>query len=332
MKFKIDEHEHTNTICITVLIVEDSFEQAIGIKNAVESYNSILNNKKDIFRNKMAIEYNTVINGKEELIIEEFMSEEAFNNSLDYLKKHTNTVDIILCDFDLGIKKGNEFLSHAKELEKNSVNRWYRVLHSVGWEYQKFNDMSIVDFQFDAKNKEAIQEVILKTFEEKILITILFGNSTQYRLYYDIEVGNHFRILDRTNKYFRIAFERILAVFSTPGYHKRFSVYYLSDDYSIKEITSEESLKDLKTSISFVTIGRSLVVNKLWIGDVDIVLNKIKFLRHPNAQYVLNIHKEVAKKKHKTRIIDFLHTLISNDNTKTLEEFKSQYHYFHFSS
>ncbi len=88
MRFIIDGDERYSTIEIHVLIVEDSFEQGRNIKSSIESYQSLFNGKRDIFRNDIKINYKVFINGKFDYPEHEFKSEMAFADSLQYLKEN----------------------------------------------------------------------------------------------------------------------------------------------------------------------------------------------------------------------------------------------------
>lgn len=329
MQFKTDNIERTNTIEIQVLIVEDSFVQAENIKNSIESYHSIFNGKRDIFRNDINVLYKAIVNGKFNYTEQDFTSETAFADSLLYLKGKGKEVDIILCDFDLGNSKGDEFLLQVKNLEENFL-RWYKVLHSVGWEYQKYQNANIADFTFDAKNKHAIQEVVLKTFEDTVLQTLLFGNSKQYMLNYHPSKKYEFKFLSNTSLYFKIPTERILYICRKPKYPKKFIMAYMNEDYSITEKVSEEALTGLKELDTFLSIGRSLVINKLWIGDVSILDNRVKFIRPVNQSYIFDIDKFLEKVVQKLNIFKYLHNLISNKKIKSSKEFQTNSTHFHF--
>lgn len=330
MQFKVDSNDRNNTIEIQVLIVEDSIEQAKNIKNSIESYQSLFNGKRDIFRNDINVIYKAIINGKSDLTEHEFTSEKAFADSLQYLTAKGSEVDIILCDFDLGNSTGNKLLLQVKNLEKENL-RWYKVLHSVGWEYQKYQNIEIADFTVDTKNKEAIQEVVLKNFEDIILQTILFGNSKQYAFNYSSQVNQEFKFLGNTKVYFRIQSERILFICRNPKYPKKFIIHFLNEDYSITEKVCEESLTSLKELESFLSIGRSLVINKLWIADVDVINNRVRFITPLNQQYIFDVDKSLGEVAQKTNIFKYLHSLISNKKVKSSKEFQTLATNFHFS-
>ena len=86
---------------MNVLIIEDSFEQAVSIKNSVDTYESILNGKRDIFGDELNIKYQGIINGKPESGDKNFNGNQAYTDSISYLQNGTNNIDIILCDYDL---------------------------------------------------------------------------------------------------------------------------------------------------------------------------------------------------------------------------------------
>ncbi len=229
----------------------------------------------------------------------------------------------------MGNSKGNEFLIQAKNIEEGSNFRWYNVLHSIGWEYQKYQDTGIADLTLDSKNREAVQEVILKTFEQKILQSILFGNSEQYELFYISNLNHNFKLRDDI-KYSGLRYERILTVCSRPGLDKRFTISYLNEDYSKNDLITEESLKLLKESKCFIEISRGLVVNKLWIGDIDIANNRIKFIRPSNYPFIFNIDEFSETEGNKPHLVKYLYSLISTKKLKSSEEFQAPYAYFHF--
>ena len=82
---------------------------------------SIFNGKNDINRYRLSIVYKAVINGKDKVTKEGFRKEAVFTDALNYLKANPSSVDIILCDFDLGTTKGSTFLLEAKRLEQPEI-------------------------------------------------------------------------------------------------------------------------------------------------------------------------------------------------------------------
>lgn len=326
MTIQLDRRDHLIQIIINVLIIEDSFEQALSIKNSVDSYLSILNGKRDIFGDELDIIYHGIINGKKASDDKEFNGNLAFADSVAYLQDSTNNIDIILCDYDLGNIKGNKLFEQAEIIEKQINCRWYWVLHSVGYEYLRFQNKRT--FTCDSKHKEAVQEVSLRTFEEKILQSILFGNQKQFGNMYSISNEGDFKV--KTHElYDDIPFERILTVHSTK-HKEQYKVYFLDNDFSVCDETRNESLITLKESPLFISISKGFMINKLWIGDFDIATNRIKFIRNANQQFILDIEKEIKGKTHKPKLIEYFSTLFRENKMKSSDELISTYPHFRF--
>jgi CheY-like chemotaxis protein len=290
------------SITISVLIVEDDWDQAFNIKKSVERYRSVYLDKSYLNKKPIEIEYKAVINGQENLLASDFKGNLAFSMSIEYLNNISSNPDIILCDFDLGNKKGVDILRSVQEIEKAKNIRIYKVLHSVYPEYQKFQKEPFVDFLWDAKTREAIQKITLLNYEQSILTPILFGNPLVYERVYSSFTNYEFalkqNIFEKTHIR-TIPVYRILCIYSIGRGNNRF--IYTNEAFEICEGGYNGTISEYTSeNLFFIKVSDSLYINKLWYADHNIPTECIKFIRQGGSLFTLKIDDITKGRSHDT--------------------------------
>lgn len=298
----ISNQDGITSVEISVLIVEDNSEQAISLARLVQNYPSIFEGEQSINGTNFEIKYRVNINGKFDFKhTDMFEGKYAYVDSLKYLNENIGQVDLILCDYYLGLKKGNDFLRMVYDLENRYSTRCYKVLHSVMPDYQKFQNQPHVNFIWDGKTKDVIHTITLPRFENDILMPILFGNPQVYSLVYNQRRKAEILFPKLKSAYRQIKGVPVFRILYMHSTEKKgnYNFYYLNELYE-KEFGffSKGSLSTYADAL-FIKVSDSLYINKLWYADDDSHGNRIKFLSKGDGIIILNINDITDSKRRK---------------------------------
>lgn len=314
--------DSTLKVLLSVLIVEDDMDQAFNIKRAVEALVSLCEGKKSIGGYVIEVKYTVSINGITDLKRPEFYGTSAFQNSKAFIESTIDTIDIALCDFDLGGSKGTDLLKYTQEMELKRNVRVYKVLHSVQSDYQKYQKESFVDFVWDSKTTEAICNITLAAFEKNILSTVLFGNPQVYELFYKSYNSFSFRkkatmLSDEICR--GVPVYQILYIYATGRGNNRF--IYLTDTLEVNENGYSGTIKEIAGNELFIPLSDSLYINKLWYADHDIISNQVKFITPGNKLHILDIGTIQKKKKHNIGLIKHISAMLGKNKKPEFPDF-----------
>ncbi len=308
MQFNYLQIDAVNEITVRVLIVEDSVEQALAIGNIIIGYTSKLDGIKDIFRNEIQVTYQVIVNGSviemetaeginrinEAAFRQNFRGTFDYINSMSYCILNPDGFDIVLCDYELSSKKGNEFLEevYAKEIAKDK--RYFKILHSVKGDKQQYQFSGYIDGIFESKSSDTLIENILLPFENNIIIPILFGNPEEHPLNYSPTHNTRYAIKDAGDFFYdKYHYNRIFCVYSAEK-NRYFQPIILDENYSVKTgELSKNPIGELSPH-HFVSFGQSLYVNRLWLSNHDVMNGKFHFIRPGTDLYTFKLQEHIS--------------------------------------
>lgn len=307
-----------NILEIKVLIIDDDETQAFLLKKFISKYKTIIRDQTDSFGKELHITYSCIINGDENVTIDTFDGRLAQSHVRSYLYQSPENFDIVLCDYDLiGKEKGDVMLREIMEVEKKNSLRYFKVLLSTKLDYQNFQHESYIDYTFNSKEQNTVTEILLKYYEEKILHVKLFGNPNWYNSFYD-KSERGLSVKDDFNN-FKIKKTILLHILvaQTTKKQKSIAYHFINDEWILAESSFAGYLHTLNEHNSFFDLDGSIYFNLLWISDIDLVGNRIKFITPSNKVFEVNL--KTFNDKRPISIQDFL-----SENGLTLDHFKTQ--------
>lgn len=303
---KISKQGGKTLIDIQVLIVDDDSDQAFNLKRSIGKYNSLFLGKLDIFNREIVINYKGIINGKEDITEDTFNGKRAYFDSIEYIEKYLDSIDIILCDFQLLDFDGNKLLQRANAIEVEKGVNVFKVLLSIYLKYQAFQKEVYVDYIIDAKDNDSINNILMKYYEEQILQGKLFGNPHSYSLFYQNKSGKNTFLKREVSECTLKEFEHIHVYYvHSVGQRQNYKFCYLTDEYAINYDTFHTPMSEINHNDLFYMISDNLYVNKLWFADYDVIQNSVKLISPTNKMHIFSLIGLPSRKKSGNLLYDF---------------------------
>jgi hypothetical protein len=209
---------------------------------------------------------------------------DAYDMAQEFIQAHEKELDILLFDYNIETHRKGTDLFQVIDTSKYLI---YKILHSItsksSYESQELENL-YDDFRY-SKYAEDINNALVK-YESNVLRYKLKGNPL-FQQYYETSSGE--LNTNATEKVFDdIRFYDVLYAKTDVQGNEILTVYYrdvFNGTTAVKTVERKISISTFKkqSSLLFRRPNGSMIINLLWVANIDLVKNKIRFITLDNA-------------------------------------------------